>query len=86
MRRLSFSVAAIALATSPALADGHSASEVSLTSEDLLAPYYAKLIGEVELPVAPGNVSLAPETTITRLAFGSCNHQLRPQGFWGQIA
>ncbi|MEE4199391.1 alkaline phosphatase D family protein [Erythrobacter sp.] len=42
--------------------------------------------GTGALPVAPPNVSLAPDTAITRLAFGSCNHQLRPQAYWSHIA
>jgi len=62
--------------------DGH----VPMYAEDLLAAYYAKLRHRVDLPVAPANVSLAPETVLTRIAFGSCNHQLRPQDFWGVIA
>lgn len=70
-------IAAVPLAAQP---------EVELSAEDLLAPYYAKLQSEVELPVAPANVSLAPNTTITRLAFGSCNHQSRSQHMWAQIA
>lgn len=86
MRRFTSSIAAISLAAlaTPAIADGH--KEVELSASDLLAPYYAKLRSEVELPVAPANVSLAPSTTLTRIAFGSCNHQLRPQEIWAQIA
>lgn len=86
MRRFTSSIAAISLAAlaTPAFADGH--KEVELSAADLLAPYYAKLRSEVELPVAPANVSLAPSTTLTRITFGSCNHQLRPQEFWAQIA
>ncbi len=95
MRHLSLLVAATcstaALAAAPALADGHKSrtlerSEVSLAAEDLLAPYYAKLAETIDLPIAPANVSLAPESVITRLAFGSCNHQLRSQHMWSQIA
>lgn len=86
MRRLSLSsLAAIAaLGAAPLGADDQ--GEVPLASEDLLAPYYAKLSESIELPVAPANVSLAPDTAITRLAFGSCNHQLRSQHMWSQIA
>ncbi|MEL7189818.1 MAG: alkaline phosphatase D family protein [Pseudomonadota bacterium] len=90
MRRLSIFAAATAsisaLAAAPVFADGHSSGEVSVSAEDMLAPYYAKLADTVELPVAPANASLAPESVITRLAFGSCNHQLRSQHMWGQIA
>ncbi|MEM8726333.1 MAG: hypothetical protein AAGE86_12500 [Pseudomonadota bacterium] len=86
MRRLSLlaatAAAPAALFSAPLVAE----REVELSSEDLLAPYYAKLQREIELPVAPANASIAPETVITRLAFGSCNHQLRPQDYWAQIA
>ncbi|MEL6878613.1 MAG: alkaline phosphatase D family protein [Pseudomonadota bacterium] len=88
MRSLTSSIAAIALAgiAAPAFADGHNHGEVSLSAQEILAPYYAKLQSEIELPVAPANVSLAPDTVLTRIAFGSCNHQLRPQDMWAQIA
>lgn len=66
----------------PRHGDGH----VPMYAEDLLAAYYAKLESRVELPVAPANVSLAPDTVITRLAFGSCNHQSRSQAYWDVIA
>ncbi len=84
MRRMILLAAgsAAAVVASPTIAK----HEVELSSEDLLAPYYAKLQSEIELPVAPANVSIAPETVITRLAFGSCNHQLRSQHMWAQIA
>ena len=97
MRRLALLTAtAIGLAATPVLADDHGEEKkhhahlndghVPMYAEDLLAPYYAKLKSRVDLPVAPANVSIAPDTVITRIAFGSCNHQLRPQGFWSQIA
>ena len=62
--------------------DGH----VPMYAEDLLAAYYAKLASRANLPVAPANVSLSPGHVITRIAFGSCNHQLRSQAHWAQIA
>lgn len=92
---LALGTAATALATAPLLADGHGSGaghmhrgdgHVPIYAEDLLGTYYDKLETRVDLPVAPAGVSLAPETVITRLAFGSCNHQLRPQGFWADIA
>lgn len=99
MRRFALLAAtAIGLVATPVIADDHAGAKkhkphahhndghVPIYAEDLLAPYYAKLKSRVDLPVAPANVSLAPDTVITRLAFGSCNHQLRPQGFWGEIA
>ena len=63
-----------------------SAQEVPLSSEELLAPYYAKLAKSVDLPVAPANVSLADDAAISRISFGSCNHQLRHQTIWAEIA
>lgn len=66
----------------PMRGDGH----VPIYAEDLLAAYYAKLKDRVDLPVAPEGVSLASDTVITRLAFGSCNHQSRSQHMWAQIA
>ncbi len=86
MRRISLFAAtatAIAAVASIPLSAEH---QVELSSEDLLAPYYAKLQSEIELPVAPANASIAPDTVITRLAFGSCNHQSRSQHMWAQIA
>ncbi|BDI60572.1 alkaline phosphatase D family protein [Qipengyuania nanhaisediminis] len=62
--------------------DGH----VPVYAEDLLGLYYDKLESRIDLPVAPPNVSLAPETVLTRIAFGSCNHQLRSQDHWATIA
>lgn len=82
MRKPSLALAAVTMLAAPLAAD----QGVELTPEDLLTPYYAKLSQEVELPVAPANVSLAHEHTLTRIAFGSCNHQLRSQHMWGQIA
>ncbi|MBD2842380.1 alkaline phosphatase D family protein [Erythrobacter rubeus] len=88
MRRLSLfalTTAAAALAAGPATADQHDA-QVPLSAEELLQPYYEKLQQQIELPVAPPNAGIAPETVITRLAFGSCNHQSRSQHMWAQIA
>lgn len=89
---LAIATATAALVATPAMADAqphamhHGDGQVPMYAEDMLAPYYAKLEGRAELPVAPANRSIAPDTVITRLAFGSCNHQLRPQGFWAEIA
>jgi alkaline phosphatase D len=82
MRKPALAIAAATMLAAPLAAD----NDVELSAEDLLAPYYAKLKQEVELPVAPAGVSLPHNHTITRLAFGSCNHQLRSQHMWGQIA
>ena len=55
--------------------------------DDFLAGYYAKLRQEVAMPTAPVGMPL-PSTaaTLTRIAFGSCNHQSRSQHMWAQIA
>jgi len=94
---LAATTATLALASAPLLADDHGKKQhdhhsmhndghVPIYAEDLLAPYYAKLKQRVDLPVAPANASLAADTVITRLAFGSCNHQSRSQHMWAQIA
>ncbi|GMN02631.1 alkaline phosphatase D family protein [Erythrobacter sp. MTPC3] len=62
--------------------DGH----VPIYAEDLLAAYYAKLEQRIDLPVAPENAAIEADTVITRLAFGSCNHQSRSQHMWDRIA
>ena len=59
---------------------------VELSVQDLLSPYYAKLAEEARLPVAAPNAEIAADTTLSRIAFGSCNHQLRPQEIWAGIA
>lgn len=62
------------------------AQDVPISSGDLLAPYYDALAEQIELPVAGPNVSLDTSAPLTRLAFGSCNHQSRSQHMWAQIA
>lgn len=59
---------------------------VSLTPDQLLEPYYAGLRQQVEMPVAGPNPALPASTTLTRIAFGSCNHQNASQHMWAQIA
>lgn len=59
---------------------------VSLTPDQLLAPYYEALRQQVVMPVAGPNPTLAANTTLTRIAVGSCNHQNAPQHMWAQIA
>ncbi len=84
----------IAMVTSaPLLADAHRGGseipaprEVSLSPDALLAPYYAELRENIALPEAGPNPALAPDTVLTRLAFGSCNHQSASQHMWDQIA
>lgn len=84
-------LAAFSLAAAPLLADNHTPAEgspvaVSLTPDQLLAPYYAELRKQVVMPQAGPNPALAPATMLTRIAFGSCNHQSAPQHMWAQIA
>lgn len=87
-------LAAAGLAAAPLLADNHSGHaatgetpvSVSLTPDQLLAPYYAELRKKVSMPEAGPNPALAPATTLTRIAFGSCNHQNASQHMWAQIA
>lgn len=98
MRRLSILAAAtaslVAMAATPLSADGHGGDAqmkdgqrvVSIAPDELLAPYYAQLRQQVELPEAGPNPALSPSTVLTRIAFGSCNHQSRSQHMWEQIA
>ena len=84
-------LAAASLSAAPLLADNHAVEPnvpvaVSLTPDQLLAPYYAELRKKVAMPVAGPNPALAPATSLTRIAFGSCNHQSAPQHMWAQIA
>ena len=90
---LALAAATAGLTAAPLLADGHAEHaetdapvEVSLTADELLAPFYAQLEQSVELPVAGANPTLSGDTTLTRIAFGSCNHQSRSQHMWAQIA
>jgi alkaline phosphatase D len=84
-------LAAAGLAAAPLLADNHGGTDdvpvaVSLTPDQLLAPYYAELRKKVTMPEAGPNPALSPATTLTRVAFGSCNHQNASQHMWAQIA
>jgi alkaline phosphatase D len=94
MRFTASAMALAAVAATPALADNHakvhaknhSGHSVPMSAEELLAPYYTKLRQSVQLPVAAPNVSVPQGERIDRIAFGSCNHQLRHQDMWGTIA
>lgn len=74
---------ALALAA-PALAE--TPEPVSLAPDALLEPYYAALRHRVEMPVAGPNPAISSAAALTRIAFGSCNHQSAPQHMWAQIA
>lgn len=80
---LAATAAVLAIAT-PALAQ--TPVPVSLTPDQLLQPYYDALRSKVTMPEAGPNPALAPATTLTRIAFGSCNHQNASQHMWAQIA
>jgi alkaline phosphatase D len=77
-------VAAAIAPAAPGLAETPQA--VSLTPDALLEPYYAALRQRTEMPVAGPGPALGAGTTLTRIAFGSCNHQNAPQHMWAQIA
>jgi alkaline phosphatase D len=84
-------LAALGLAAVPLMAEDHAQHEdtpvaVSLAPDQLLAPYYAELRKKVVMPEAGPTPALSPATTLTRIAFGSCNHQSAPQHMWAQIA
>jgi alkaline phosphatase D len=94
MRRLPILAATAALACAAAApapllaqtASAPAAAPASLAADEALAPYYAQLRQRVTMPVAGPNPALSPATTLTRIAFGSCNHHLAPQHMWAQIA
>lgn len=93
MRRFSLlagtALAFAGLGVPPLRADHHTAAPtapMTLSADEALAPYYAELRQRVSLPVAGPNPALAPQTTLTRIAFGSCNHHRAPQHMWAQIA
>lgn len=54
------------------------------SAAEALRPYYATLGGE--LPQRPAGPALDRTASLTRLAFGSCNHQERHQTIWQRIA
>lgn len=73
---------AAGLLASPAL----SQQDVHLPADEVLVPWHAALADEVGLPVAPPTPALPSSTTLTRIAFGSCNQQDRSQHMWARIA
>lgn len=54
------------------------------TAQEALRPFYAAQTAK--LPVAPPNASLAADTLLTRIAFGSCVNENRAMAFWDVIA
>lgn len=83
-------LAAASLVAAPLMADTPASPAVtapmSLSADEALTRYYDELRQRVTLPVAGPNPALSPQTTLTRIAFGSCNHQSAPQHMWQQIA
>ena len=79
---LSAALALTACATTPVATNTDSAAPT--TAQEALRPYYAGLTSK--LPVAPPNASLASDTVLTRIAFGSCVNENRSMAFWDVIA
>ena len=79
---LSAALALTACATTPVATNTDSAPPA--TALEALRPYYAGLASK--LPVAPPNASLASDTVLTRIAFGSCLNENRSMAFWDVIA
>lgn len=88
-----FSVAGCVSATAQTAADDPKGKEVGAASKNvetayspgtLLRPYYQNL--KVDLPQANLGPSLDLSKRLTRIAFGSCNHQGRSQHMWPKIA
>ena len=82
--RLSLFAATLLAAAAPVMAE--TPVPVSVTPDQLLEPYYSALRRQVQMPVAGPNPALSANATLTRIAFGSCNHQNAPQHMWAQIA
>lgn len=79
-------LAAAGTAAIAAIAPLSANPDVAMSGEDMLAPFYAQLEREVDLPVAPPGAALAEDAVLTRIGVGSCNHQSRSQHMWARIA
>ncbi|GAA4052620.1 alkaline phosphatase D family protein [Parerythrobacter jejuensis] len=78
-----FAALPLALAA-PAMAQD---AQVTVGPDAFLEGYYASIKDSVAMPTAPVGAPLPSNVaTITRIAFGSCNHQSRSQHMWDQIA
>lgn len=91
MKRIAKSVIAAALSSAAACmlttsAMAAPADAANATPEELLRPYFARLERTSNLPQANTAKPLDKAQTLTRLAFGSCNHQSRSQKAWQVIA
>lgn len=82
--KLLAATAAFIAAATPVLAE--TPVPVRVTPDQLLQPYYDALRQQVAMPEAGQGPALSPATSLTRIAFGSCNHQHAPQHMWAQIA
>ena len=79
---LALSLAACSATQTPTV----SSARGPVQADEALVPYYDGLRQRVTLPVAPAGAALPGEnTTLTRIAFGSCNHQSRSQHMWAEI-
>ena len=77
------SASLICAASAPAMAQH---SEIPAGPDDFLEGYFAALERQIDLPALPAGAQLTGDTALTRIAFGSCNHQSRSQHMWAQIA
>ena len=76
---------ALALISLPARAEKSAEQGMLPDPVELLKPYYSALRPQISLPQAGPNPALPAQTTVHRLAFGSCEHQSYPQAFWNAI-
>lgn len=83
MRKVAMLGAVAVLAASAVVAQDQ--QEVGLAPDELLAPYYAKLRESTVLPTAGEGPALDTSQTLTRVAFGSCNHQHASQHMWNEV-
>ncbi|MEO0440029.1 MAG: alkaline phosphatase D family protein [Pseudomonadota bacterium] len=79
-----FVCAPASAAAGPPATEPGTESSAPMSPGELLQPYYDSL--QVELPVANAGPTLDLSKPLTRIAFGSCNHQAQPQQVWSQIA
>ncbi|MDC0887204.1 alkaline phosphatase D family protein [Altererythrobacter sp.] len=62
-------------------------AQVTVGPDAFLEGYYTSIKDSVDMPRAPLGAPLPSSVaTISRIAFGSCNHQSRSQHMWDQIA
>jgi alkaline phosphatase D len=84
-KALRAALVALALLTVPARAEKTTEQGMLPDPVELLKPYYSALQPQISLPQAGPNPALPAQTTVHRLAFGSCEYQSYPQAFWNAI-